>query len=316
MGCILSIQDLKTSFYTRNGVVKAVEGVDLHLEEGKTFGLIGETGCGKSVLGLSVMRLLPRNARVEGKIFYRGQDLLQFSEGQMQRLRGKKIALIPQNPGSSLNPVLKIGIQIAEALQLHHRLPREQAWAKGREILSWLKLPAPENTMRVYPHQLSGGMKQRVLAAIGMTGAPDLLIADEPTKGLDAVIRSQVVAVLSQMVSQTKATLLVITHDLKVATRLCQQVAVMYAGEIVELGTAEQIFNSPRHPYTRALLAAQPVNGLKPLDGFSPSLINLPPGCKFHPRCGYAREVCRQEHPPLMETIAGNLVRCMFFDQG
>ncbi|KUK35672.1 MAG: Oligopeptide ABC transporter ATP-binding protein, partial [Thermacetogenium phaeum] len=196
MACLLSIRNLRTVFHTEEGLVKVADDINLDIAEGRTVGLIGETGCGKSVLGLSILRLLPPNASIEGKINYKGQDILQLGEEQMRRLRGKEIALIPQSPSTSLNPVLKIGVQITEALQLHRKLTREKAEGVALELLRFLNLPEPENKVKEYPHQLSGGMKQRVLAAIGMAGKPSLLIADEPTKGLDAIIRIQVVEVL------------------------------------------------------------------------------------------------------------------------
>jgi peptide/nickel transport system ATP-binding protein len=311
LAALLSIQKLRTIFYTEKGRVKAADDINLDIAEGKTVGLIGETGCGKSVLGLSILRLLPRNAGIEGKICYKGQDILRLSGEQIRRLRGKEIALIPQSPSTSLNPVLKTGVQITEALQLHQKLAREEAWKAAVEMLQSFNLPDPERRVKEYPHQLSGGMKQRILAAIGMAGKPSLIIADEPTKGLDAIIRIQVVEVLHHLTKKTGATMLLITHDLKVAAGLCDEIAVMYAGEIVEHGPAEEVLGHPRHPYTMGLLASSPNNGLKPIRGCSPSLINLPAGCKFHPRCGKAREICAKKHPPLV-TKNGSQVRCIF----
>ncbi|AFV10602.1 oligopeptide ABC transporter ATP-binding protein [Thermacetogenium phaeum DSM 12270] len=315
MNRLLSIRNLRTVFHTEEGLVKVADDINLDIAEGRTVGLIGETGCGKSVLGLSILRLLPPNVSIEGKIYYKGQDILQLGEEQMRRLRGKEIALIPQSPSTSLNPVLKIGVQITEALQLHRKLTREKAEGATLELLRFLNLPEPDNKVKEYPHQLSGGMKQRVLAAIGMAGKPSLLIADEPTKGLDAIIRIQVVEVLRRLTKETGAAMLLITHDLKVAASLCDEIAVMYAGEIVEHGPAERVLKHPGHPYTRGLLASLPDNGLKPIPGSSPSLVNLPAGCKFHPRCAGAREVCAEKRPPLIKTN-GCLVRCMFVDQG
>jgi len=315
MGILLSIRNLETSFHTGDGVVKAACGIDLDIEDGRIVGLIGETGCGKSVLGLSVLRLLPRNAEVKGKVFYQGHDILKLTDEEMRRLRGKEIALIPQNPSTSLNPVLKIGTQIGEALQLHRQLSREKAWQAAVDMLRSLDLPSSEKRAEEYPHQLSGGMKQRVLAAIGIAGEPSLLIADEPTKGLDALIRVQVVEVLRQLAQQTGAALLLITHDLKVAAGLCDELAVMYAGEIIEHGPAEQLLSSPEHPYARGLLASLPGNGLKPIEGFSPSLINLPAGCQFHPRCPYAIKACIEKRPRLLEIEEGHRVRCLLVDQ-
>ncbi|MDD2360847.1 MAG: ABC transporter ATP-binding protein [Syntrophaceticus schinkii] len=314
MAALLSIRNLKTIFYTEEGQVKASDDINLDLAEGKTIGLIGETGCGKSVLGLSILRLLPRNASIKGNIFYKKQDLLQLTDEQMRQLRGKEIALIPQSPSTSLNPVLKIGFQITEALQLHQKLAQKKAQKVAVDMLRFLNLPDPEKKVLEYPHQLSGGMKQRVLAAIGMAGKPSLLIADEPTKGLDAVLRVQVVEVLRQLTQKTGAAMLLITHDLKVAASLCDEIAVMYAGEIVEHGQTPQVLTDPSHPYTRALLASLPNNGLHPIPGYSPSLINLPFGCKFYLRCKQAQDICSKKRPPLEKTN-GRYVRCMFFAQ-
>ena len=314
MDFLLSIENLKTTFCTKDGLVKAADGISLNIAKGKTLGLIGETGCGKSVLGLSILRLLPGNASIEGKIYYKGQDILQLSEKEMRSLRGKEIALIPQNPSASLNPVLKVGLQIAEVLRLHQKLPENQAWQEAMEILRSLNLPQPEKKVKEYPHQLSGGMKQRILAAIGMAGKPSLLIADEPTKGLDAVIRVQVVEVLRHLLKSTGAAMLLITHDLKVAASLCEELAVMYSGEIVEHGPAEQLLMEPKHPYTKGLLGSLPCNGLKPIEGHSPSLIDLPVGCKFYLRCAKAIDLCAEKRPPLLKA-EGRWVRCFLFDQ-
>lgn len=311
---LLSIRNLTTVFHTEEGKVKACDHINLEIPAGKTVGLIGETGCGKSVLGMSILGLLPRNAALKGEIYYKGRDLLALNSDQLQRLRGNEIALLPQSPATSLNPVLKIGFQIAEGLNLHRKTKWEQAWDKAVEMLRFLKLPAPEKRVQEYPHQLSGGMKQRVLAAISTTGRPSLLIADEPTKGLDAIMRAQVVGVLRELARETGAAILLITHDLKVAKSLCDQIAVMYAGEILECGPAEQVLEEPQHPYTKGLLASLPENGLHPIPGYSPSLLDLPAGCRFHQRCALARGLCAKKHPPLKAT-GDSYVRCLFIDQ-
>lgn len=311
---LLSVRNLITMFHAEEGVIKACDRVSLNISTGETLGLIGETGCGKSVLGMSILRLLPRNAVIRGEIYYKGEDILALKAGELQRLRGKEIALLPQSPSTSLNPVLKIGLQIAEGLQLHRKITWEQARSRAVEMLSFLKLPEPVKRMEEYPHQLSGGMKQRVLAAASITGRPGLVIADEPTKGLDAVLRAQVVGVLRQLVQKTGAALLLITHDLKVAAGLCDKIAVMYAGEILEYGPAGQVLAEPLHPYTRGLLASLPENGLHPIPGYSPSLLELHGGCKFYRRCAQARDICAGKHPSL-QPFNGSYVRCLFIDQ-
>lgn len=311
---LLSIRNLTTIFHTEEGVITACDQVSLDIPAGKTVGLIGETGCGKSVLGMSILRLLPRNATIIGEILYKGQDILSMNADRLRRLRGNEIALLPQSPATSLNPALKIGFQIAEGLHLHRKTPWEQAWSKAIKMLDFLKLPEPEKRVQEYPHQLSGGMKQRALAAASITGRPCLLIADEPTKGLDAILRAQVVGVLRQLVRETGAAMLLITHDLKVAASLCDEIAVMYAGEILEHGDAEQVLTKPLHPYTRGLLASLPEHGLHPIPGYSPGLMDVPTGCKFHRRCPLARDLCAVKRPPL-QLNNGSHVRCLFIDQ-
>ena len=312
---LLNIRDLTTTFQAAEGIVKACDRVSLKIPAGKTIGLIGETGCGKSVLGMSILRLLSSRAVIKGEIHYKGEDILAMNAGRLRRLRGKEIALLPQSPSTSLNPVLRIGFQIAEGLHLHRRTKWEQAWEKAVEMLDSLKLPEPAKRALEYPHQLSGGMKQRALAAASITGKPDLLIADEPTKGLDAVLRAQVVEVLRQLVRETGAALLLITHDLKVAAGLCDEIAVMYAGEILERGPAGQVLTEPLHPYTQGLLASLPEHGLHPIPGQSPGLLNVPSGCKFHRRCPLAKNQCTKKHPTLQLTDHGSSVRCLFIDQ-
>ncbi|MCR4419014.1 MAG: ABC transporter ATP-binding protein [Clostridia bacterium] len=315
MGFLLSIRNLSITFFTEDGPVKAADDINLDITEGKTVGLIGESGCGKSVLGLSIFRLLPGNARIEGSIYYRGQDLLRMSEAEMRRLRGRELALIPQSPSTSLNPVLTAGVQIAEALRLHQGLTPREAEAAAVRLLRSLGLPAAEKTARRYPHQLSGGMRQRVLAAMGVAGQPSLLVADEPTKGLDAGIRMQVVEVLGLLTRASKLTMLLITHDLRVAAALCQEVAVMYAGEVIEHGPAEHVLAHPLHPYTKGLIGSLPRNGLVPIPGHSPSLVDSYPGCKFYPRCAKASKACAEVRPPLAR-LNGCTVRCLHVAEG
>jgi peptide/nickel transport system ATP-binding protein len=304
----LEISNLKTYFPTPDGIVRAVDTIDLSIRERETVGLIGETGCGKTVLGLTLMRLLQPTTTTEGTIIYKGKNLLKISEAEMRRIRGEEIAMILQNPTTSLNPVMRVGEQIAEAIRLHQGLSRMDAKEKAVEILDAVRIPSPSQRANEYPHEFSGGMKQRAMIAIGLACNPSLIIADEPTKGLDVTIKSQIIRLLKE-VTEAKAMLL-ITHDLGVARELCDRIALMYAGELVEYAPADKIFEDPLHPYTRGFLGSLPRNGLVPILGMSPSLINLPDGCRFHPRCRHATEVCRRKHPDMIEIEGGHYVRC------
>ena len=305
---LLEISDLKTHFPTQSGIVRAVDTIDLSIRERETFGLIGETGCGKTVLGLTLMRLLHPTTTVEGTIRYRGKNLLTISEAEMRLIRGEEIAMILQNPTTSLNPVMRVGEQIAEAIRLHQGLRRRAAKEKAIEMLDAVRIPSPAQRANEYPHEFSGGMKQRAMIAMGLACDPALIIADEPTKGLDVTIKAQITELIKETTKE-KAMLL-ITHDLGVARALCDRIALMYAGELVEYATAEEIFENPLHPYTRGFLGSLPGNGLVPIPGMSPSLIDLPDGCRFHPRCSHAKAVCRKKHPELIEVEAGHFVRC------
>ena len=305
---LLEISDLKTHFPTQSGIVRAVDTIDLSIRERETFGLIGETGCGKTVLGLTLMRLLHPTTTVEGTIRYRGKNLLTISEAEMRLIRGEEIAMILQNPTTSLNPVMRVGEQIAEAIRLHQGLRRRAAKEKAVEMLDSVRIPAASRRANEYPHEFSGGMKQRAMIAMGLACDPALIIADEPTKGLDVTIKAQITELIKETTKE-KAMLL-ITHDLGVARALCDRIALMYAGELVEYATTEEIFENPLHPYTRGFLGSLPGNGLVPIPGMSPSLIDLPDGCRFHPRCSHAMAVCRKKHPELIEVEAGHFVRC------
>jgi peptide/nickel transport system ATP-binding protein len=307
---LLEIIDLKTHFPTPDGLVRAVDTIDLSIREKETFGLIGETGCGKTVLGLTIMRLLQPTTTVEGKIVYKGKNVLEISEAEMRKVRGEEIAMILQNPTTSLNPVFKVGEQIAEAIRLHQGLNKKDAKEKAIEMLDAVKIPSPSERANEYPHEFSGGMKQRVMIAMGLACDPALIIADEPTKGLDVTIKAQIVELIRR-VTEKKAMLL-ITHDLGVARELCDRIALMYAGELVEYATIKEIFEDPLHPYTRGFLGSLPDRGLVPIPGMSPSLIDLPDGCRFHPRCEYATDVCRRKHPEMVEMGDGHFVRCFY----
>jgi peptide/nickel transport system ATP-binding protein len=305
---LLEIIDLKTHFPTPDGIVRAVDKIDLSIREKETFGLIGETGCGKTVLGLSIMRLLQPTTMVEGKITYRGKNLLEVSEAEMREIRGEEIAMILQNPTTSLNPVLRVGEQIAEAIRLHQGLKKKDAKQKAIEMLDSVRISSPSGRANEYPHEFSGGMKQRVMIAMGLACNPSLIIADEPTKGLDVTIKAQIIELLKE-VTELKAMLL-ITHDLGVARELCDRIALMYAGELVEYAPLDEIFENPLHPYTIGFLNSLPKKGLVPIPGISPSLIDLPGGCRFYSRCDQAKEICRQKHPELIEVDNGHFMRC------
>jgi len=245
---LLSIQNLRVHFLTEDGIVKAVNDVDLVIDEGDTLGLIGETGCGKTVLGLSILRLLPKNARIEGKILYRGKDLLKISEEEMRKIRGKEIAMIFQNALTSLNPVLTIGTQLSEPFELHHGLKKKNAIQKVIEMLKLVQIPSPSERVREYPHEFSGGMRQRAMIAMGLACKPFLIIADEPTKGLDVTIQAQIIDLMRELTKSSMSSMLLITHDLSLATELCDNIAVMYAGEIIEYGSIKEIVQKSQAP--------------------------------------------------------------------
>ena len=308
---ILKLTRLKVHFPTEDGVVKAVNTVDLEIANGERLGLIGETGCGKTVLGMSIIRLLQLATKVEGKIVYKGKDLLKLSEEEMRKIRGKEIAMILQNPTTSLNPVLKVGDQIAEAIQLHQGLNKKEAKEKAIEMLEAVRIPSPEKRANEYPHEFSGGMKERAMIAMALACDPSLIIADEPTKGLDVTIKMQIVKLMKEVTK--RKSMLFITHDLGVAAEICDNIAVMYAGELVEYAKTEDIFKNPLHPYTQGFLNSLPNRGLKPIRGMSPSLIDLPSGCRFHPRCDSAKEICKTEHPEMVEKENGHHVRCFLY---
>jgi peptide/nickel transport system ATP-binding protein len=301
---LLEVRELSVSFKTKTGAVQAARNLSFSIEAGESFGLIGETGCGKSVLAQAITRLLPRNTLTAGSVRFQGQDLYALGSREMRDLLGKEIALIPQNPAEALDPLMKNGRQIAEAVARQGIFSKALAMDRTLSLLEKLGFPDSRLCAESWPHELSGGMKQRVLAAMGMGGKPRLLIADEPTKGLDPELRGQLARTFKTFIRETGTASLFITHDLKFARALCDRIAVMYAGEILEMGETEQLFGSPRHPYLKSLIASMPENGLKPPEGESPSLIRLPEGCSFHPRCALAGERCRTEHPPLDKEAA------------
>ena len=307
----LDISNLRVVFPTDDGLVKATNGVDLQIEVGENLGLIGESGSGKTVLGMAILRLLPRDARVEGEVKFNGRDLLSLSEEEMRRIRGKEIVMILQNPTSALNPVFTVGSQIEEALRLHKGLDGRSAKKQVVELLERVRIRDASKRAEDYPHQLSGGMKERAMIAMALASDPSLIIADEPTKGLDVSVKREILRLLKE-VSETKS-MIFITHDLASAAEICDRIAVMYAGELLEIARTEDLLNDPLHPYTKGFLGALPSRGMKPIRGMGPSLIDLPAGCKFHPRCDHAMEISKREHPPMLQREDGRQVRCFLY---
>lgn len=306
---LLEVEKLEVCFSTKLGGVKAVNGVSFGIEEGETFGLIGESGSGKSVIGMSILRLLPKNTHMSGSILFQESDLLKMSDRELQDIRGKKISLIPQNPTASLNPLLKNGEQISEIFERQEN-GNVKPWKAAIDMMESLLIKNPELSAKSYPHQLSGGMKQRLVAGIALSLRPKLVVADEPTKGLDSVSRERTIDFFKHLNEGSERSMLLITHDLDLAYNICDRIAVLYAGEILEMGTAKEILDSPKHPYTRGLVHSLPKNGLVPLEGSSPSLLNLPEGCFFHERCSYQGFECVKVHPDL-KVRGGRLARCL-----
>jgi len=314
MDSILELKNVSTTFNSRDGFVKAVSGVDLAIAPGEIVGLVGETGCGKSVLGQTILRLTPSSARTEGSILFNGDELTAMSEKQLQNVRGREIAYINQNPSESLDPVMKVGNQIVESIRLYEKISKNAAARKAGEILQSLSFEDPDAIMSKYPVELSGGMKQRVMVAMAMCGRPPFMIADEPTKGLDALVRGQVIDSLRRFIEYARCAGLIITHDLKFARAICDRIAIMYAGEIVEIAPKEEVFSKPLHPYLEGLIASMPQNGLHVLEGSPCSLIDLPEGCRFHERCRYCTDRCTRSHPNMKALAPDHEVRCCRYD--
>ncbi len=316
---LLEVKNLKTRFKTDEGSFYAVDDVSFYVKKGQTLGIVGESGCGKSVTSLSVMRLIQKPGNIEsGKILFKGQDLLGVSEDTMRTIRGNEIAMIFQEPMTSLNPVYTIGDQIEEAVLLHQKnLSKEQARERAIEMLRLVGIPAPEKRFNRFPTQVSGGWRQRRMIAMAISCNPELLIADEPTTALDVTIQAQILDLMRKLQKDFNAGMILITHDLGVVAEMCQEVAVMYAGRVVEFGTVEDIFYRPKHPYTRGLLDSIPhfetghkLDQLKTIKGMVPSLYNLPQGCRFADRCPYAQEDCRQIYPTLENMRGIHKVAC------
>lgn len=316
---LLEVKNLQTHFYTRSGVAKAVEGVSFAVDESETLGLVGESGCGKSVTSLSIMRLVsPPGKIVGGEINYKGDDILDMDQEALYKLRGGQIAMIFQDPMTSLNPVLPIGYQIAEAVKAHLKMDDTAAMNRAAEMLERVRIPEARRRLKDYPHQFSGGMRQRVMIAIALSCNPQMLIADEPTTALDVTIQAQVLELMKGLANEFRTATLLITHDLGVVAGTCDRVCVMYAGRIVETAPTAAIFKSPAHPYTQALLAAVPRpdqkrgERLAAIGGQPPNLVNLPPGCPFAPRCRKAQPRCRKELP-LLENVGPNQRAACFY---
>lgn len=319
---ILEVNHLKTYFHTDAGLSKAVNDVSFFVEKGKTLGIVGESGCGKSITSLSIMGLVetPPGEIAGGEIIFEGEDLLKKNEKEMSKIRGKKIAMIFQEPMTSLNPVFTIGQQLVETLMLHEEMTKKQAKERAIEMLKMVKIPLAEKRFNEYPHQLSGGMRQRVMIAMALCCNPDLLICDEPTTALDVTIQAQILDLINELKEKTGTSVMMITHDLGVIAEIADDVMVMYAGKIVERATCDQIFEKPMHPYTYGLMQCIPklddddTKRLSVIEGMVPSFDDMPKGCAFCPRCKEAREICRQKMPELAEA-EGRMVRCFKYTQ-
>jgi oligopeptide/dipeptide ABC transporter ATP-binding protein len=320
---LLEVRHLKTYFYTQDGVVKAVDGVDFSVRRGEVLGLVGESGCGKSVTSLSVLRLIGQPGRiVEGEIIFDGQDLLRLPEAEMVHVRGNRISMIFQQPQSALNPVYRVGGQIAEVLDIHKNLKREAGARRAVELLQMVGIPDADQRAQAFPHELSGGMAQRVMIAMALACAPELLIADEPTTALDVTIQAQILDLMRDLRAKTDTAIILITHDLGVIAEMAERVAVMYAGRVVEEAEVETLFAHPLHPYTQGLIGSIPVLGsvkerLEVIPGVVPNLVDLPPGCRFAPRCKarleHKLEVCNQLEPDLLPVVPLQTVRCWLY---
>ncbi len=316
---LLQIHNLHTRFHTLDGVINAVDGVDFEVYRGETLGLVGESGCGKSVTALSILQLLRcPPAEIQGRILFEGENLLDLDRERIRKIRGNDISMIFQEPMTSLNPVLKIGEQIAEAARLHKEMSRQESWRWAVEMLRMVQIPGPGSRSRQYPHKFSGGMRQRAMIAMALSCNPRLILADEPTTALDVTIQAQIMALMQRLKEEFKTAILLITHDLGVIAEMASRVVVMYAGKVVEEAPVKALFKDPRHPYTQGLLESIPVIGrkeqtgrqLQEISGIVPSPANMPLGCRFHPRCSHAMDKCRQQEPPLTRLAEHRRVSC------
>jgi oligopeptide/dipeptide ABC transporter ATP-binding protein len=319
-GSLLSIRNLRTRFHTYDGVAVAVDGVDLDVDRGETVGLVGESGCGKSVTALSVLRLLPSPpAQTDGTVLFQGTNLLSLNPEEIRKIRGGAISMIFQEPMTSLNPLLTIGEQITEAVVLHQRVDHDRAWERAVEMLRMVQIPSPEARARDYPHKLSGGMRQRAMIAMALSCHPQLLLADEPTTALDVTIQAQIMDLMLRLREETHTSIVLITHNLGLIAEMARRVVVMYAGKVTEEALVRDLFREPLHPYTQGLLGSIPVVGrkfqtgrrqLQEITGIVPSLFELPRGCRFHPRCARAMDVCSKEEPPMVRIGDNRRVLC------
>ncbi|MRG87885.1 ABC transporter ATP-binding protein [Salinibacillus xinjiangensis] len=316
---ILKVRGLKTHFKSGKKVVKAVDGVDFEVKEGETLGIVGESGCGKSMTSLSIMRLVDEQGEISGDgVYFKDQNLLDKSEEEMRSIRGNQISMIFQEPMTSLNPVFTVGEQISESLRIHQGLNKSEAWKRSVEMLELVGIPSPEKRAKQEPHELSGGMRQRVMIAMALACNPSLLIADEPTTALDVTIQAQILDLLKKLQSEFNSAVIMITHDLGVVAETCDNVVVMYSGKVVEHTHVDQLFDNPLHPYTQGLLKAMPridedVDELYAIEGTVPNPDNLPKGCRFAPRCPIAKDICHEKLPELTPLESGSKVRCFAY---
>jgi oligopeptide transport system ATP-binding protein len=318
---ILEVKDLKTYFFTQDGVVKAVDGLSYHVNKGECVGLVGESACGKSISAMSVLRLIPYppGVIVGGEIIFKGEDLLQASERRMRQIRGNRIAMVFQEPMTSLNPVLTVGRQMSELLELHRKMNKKTAREECIRLLQLVGIPDPQRRIKAHPHEFSGGMQQRIMIAMALSCNPELLIADEPTTSLDVTVQAQLLEIIAKLRSDFGTAVILITHNLGVVARYVDRVNVMYAGNLVESGPTDRIYAEPKHPYTLGLLASVPrldypqKTNLRVIKGLPPNLANLPHGCCFQPRCAYAMDRCKEERP-VMEKVGDDHYRACFYD--
>ncbi|MCA9996216.1 MAG: ABC transporter ATP-binding protein [Anaerolineales bacterium] len=321
---ILEIKGLKTQFFTESGIVRAVDGVDFSVRRGEVLGLVGESGCGKSVTSLSIMKLIGQPGKiVEGQIIFDDEDLVKAPESKMVKIRGNRISMIFQQPQSSLNPVFRVGEQLAEVLYVHQDIGKDAGEKRAVELLGMVGIPEPESRVKAFPHELSGGMAQRVMIAMALACVPELLIADEPTTALDVTIQAQILDLMRNLRSKMETSIILITHDLGVVAEMCDRVNVMYAGRIVEMAPVTELYQKPKHPYTEALIGSTPILGqadkaLTTIPGSVPNLVDLPPGCQFAPRC-LARiqnnlDICTKEEPELKMVAPEHWVRCWLYE--
>jgi oligopeptide transport system ATP-binding protein len=320
---LLDVKNLKTQFFTQDGVVRAVDDVSFDIMPGETLGIVGESGCGKSITAMSIMRLIPSppGKIVQGEILFKGEDIITMSDEEVRHIRGNEIAMIFQDPMTSLNPVLSINRQLGETLELHMGMNKSQARRRAIELLEMVGIPEAEDRVNQYPHQFSGGMRQRVMIAMALSCNPSLLIADEPTTALDVTIQAQILDLMKTLQAEHDTAVMLITHDLGVVAGMSDRINVMYAGHVVEAASAEELFANPRHPYTVGLLNSIPrldsevKEKLDPIRGLPPDLIDLPDLCPFVPRCDFAREQCEQQNPPLMDVNAAHRSACWFWEE-